>query len=118
MQKENQIDINFSVCNFDGNEYVLEINQESEYLDSIISCYSPFFNVTAFCGECGEIYFIVVHDDHDLYIYKDDSVVWPQYNEPELDYQWIKDCDNGLCEKYKLSKRNLLLAFENVLQRI
>lgn len=118
MQKENQIDINFSVCNFDGNEYILEINQESEYLESIFSCYSPFFNVTAFCGECGEIYFIVVHDDHDLYIYKDDSVVWPQYNEPELDYQWIKDCDNGLCEKYNLSKRNLLLAFENVLQRI
>ena len=95
-----------------------EIKQESEYLVSIFSCYSPFFNVTAFCGECGEIYFIVVHDDYDLYIYKDDSVVWPQYNEPELDYQWIKDCDNGLCEKYNLSKRNLLLAFENVLQRI
>lgn len=118
MQKENQKDINFSVCNFDGNEYVLEINQGSEYLNSIFSCYSPFFNVTAFCGEYSEIYFIVVHDDHDLYIYKENSASWPQYNEPEPDYQWVKDYDNGLCEKFNLSKRNLLLAFENVLQRI
>lgn len=118
MQKENQMDINFSVCNFDDNEYVLEINQGAEYLNSIISCYSPFFNVTAFCGECGEIYFIVVHDDHDLYIYKDDCATWPQYDEPEPDCQWVKDYDNGLCEKFNLSKRNLLLAFENVLQRI
>lgn len=118
MQKENQIDINFSVCDFDGNEYVLEINQGSECLNSIFSCYSPFFNVTAFCGEYGEIYFIVVHDDHDLYIYKDDNATWPQYDEPEPDYQWVEDYDNGLCEKFNLSKRNLLLAFGNVLQRI
>lgn len=75
------------------------------------------FNVTAFCGEYGEIYFVVVHDDHDLYIYKHDNVTWPQHDEPELDYHWIKDYDDGKCEKYNLSKRNLLLAFANILQR-
>ena len=116
MQKQNQIDINFSVCNFNSNEYILEINQGPENSKTIFSCYSSFFNVTAFCGECGEIYFIVVHDEHDLYIYKDDSAAWTQHNEP--DYQWEKDYENGLCEKFNLSKRNLLLAFENVLQRM
>lgn len=42
MQKENQIDIEFSVCNFDGNEYVIKITRDSKYLNSIFSCYSPF----------------------------------------------------------------------------
>lgn len=110
-----RIDINFSVCNFESNEYVLDINQGSECLNSIFSCYSPFFNVTAFCGEYSEIYFIVVHDDHELYIYKDDNAAWPQHDEPETDYQRAKDYGNGFCD---LSKRNLLIAFENVLQRI
>ncbi len=30
MQKENQIDIYFSVCNFDDNEYVIDITRDSE----------------------------------------------------------------------------------------
>ena len=53
-----------------------------------------------------------------LYIYKDDNAVWPQHDNPESDYQWVKDYDNGHCKKFNLSKRNLLLAFENVLQRL
>lgn len=60
----------------------------------------------------------MVHDDHELYIYKDDNAVWPQHDNPEPDYQWVKDYDNGHCKKFNLSKRNLLLAFENVLQRL
>ena len=79
---------------------VLKINQGPENSKTIFSCYSSFFNVTAFCGECGEIYFIVVHDEHDLYIYKHDSAAWTQHNEP--DFQWEKDYENGLCEKFNL----------------
>ena len=60
----------------------------------------------------------MVHDDHELYIYMDDNAVWPQHDNPESDYQWVKDYDNGHCKKFNLSKRNLLLAFENVLQRL
>ena len=46
------------------------------------------------------------------------NAVWPQHDNPESDYQWVKDYDNGHCKKFNLSKRNLLLAFENVLQRL
>ena len=117
MKKDYQIDIRFNICNFEENEYAFEITRDSECLNNVFSCYSPFFNVTGFCGEYGEIYFVVVHDEHNLYIYKDDSGTWPQHDEPEPDYQWIKDYNNGICEKYNLSKRNLLLAFINILQR-
>ena len=118
MKKDYQLDICFATCNFDENKYVFEITKDSECLNNIFSCYSPFFNVTGFCGEYGEIYFVVVHDEHNLYIYKDDNVIWPQHDEKEPDYQWIKDYNNGICEKYNLSKRNLLVAFMNILQKI
>ena len=58
--------------------------------------------------------FLIVHDKHELYIYNK-YVNWPQPDEPESDNQWINDCKNNFCSKYNLSKRNLQLAFNNII---
>lgn len=116
MLKQHNMQIIFSTCNFKENKFYFDIIRENEELESIYSCYSPYFNVTRFCGETGKIYFLVVHGEHNLYIYNNEDVTWPEYDEAEVDYQWIYDCEKNFCKKYNLSKRNLLLAFENILE--
>lgn len=103
-------------CNFQDNGFYFEIIKDSEVWDSIGSHYSPYFNITVFCGESGNIYFLIVHDKHEIYIYNQSHfVLWPQVDEPEIDNQWINDCKNGFCERFNLSKRNLLFAFQNMM---
>lgn len=115
MLVSNCAQINYSTCDIQHNDFYFEASKNSEFLDSIFSFYSPFFNVTGFCGECGKIYFLIVHDIHKLYIYNKNSYVpWPQHDEPEQDKQWITDMQNGMCQEYNLSKKNLLLAFKNI----
>lgn len=115
MLARNNAQIEFHTCDFENNDFWFEFHNELGDGDSIISCYSPYFNVTAFCGECGNIYFLIEHDKHELYIYnKNDFRKWPQYDEAEPDKQWLKDFTDGFCNKFNLSKRNLLLAFENI----
>lgn len=115
LEQHNAI-IDFSFCNFDDNDFCFSICINSEESDNIVSCYSPFFNVTAFCGETGKIYFLVEHNKKYLYIYDQTHCVWPEYDEPEPDYQWLEDLKDGICKRYNLSKRNLLLAFSNMLE--
>ena len=114
----NQAYIEFITSDFDNNNYCFDIFLKSEMVENIISCYSPFYNATAFCGESGNIYFLVIHDESVLYIYNSDEIKWPQCDEPEPDYQWRDDCTNGVCKRYNLSKQNLLLAFINILKTI
>lgn len=114
MLSKNNIELKFKTCDFKNNNFYFTLIKNSEVLDEIFSCYSPYFNVTAFCGECGNIYFLIVHDKHELYIYNQ-YVNWPQPDEPESDNQWINDCKNNFCSKYNLSKRNLQLAFNNII---
>ena len=106
----------FDTVDFMNNWMSFEIHQEEDFCDSVLSRYSYFFNVTAFCGECGIIYFVVDHNENKIFIY-DDEAIWPEPDEPEPDYMWKNDCDNGLCKKYNLSKRNILLAFEQIFKR-
>lgn len=113
-----QANIEFINCDFDNNYYCFDISVKSEMVENILSYYSPFYNVTAFCGESGNIYFLVIHDESIIYIYNSDEIKWPQCDEPEPDYQWRDDCTNGLCKRYNLSKQNLLLAFINILNNI
>lgn len=113
MISRNNAEITFNTCDYENNDFYFEISKGAELLDVIGSRYSPFFNVTAFCGEGGEIYFLVIHDKHEIYLYNH-YIKWPQSDEPEIDYQWLKDCENGYCKKYNLSKRNLLFAFESL----
>lgn len=109
--------IKFSDCDYSCNSFGFEIIKDSEQLDNVHSCYSPYFNVTAFCGETSSVYFLIVHEKKELYIYSD-PFGWPSWNEPEEDERWVSDCTNGACRKYNLSKRNLLLAFESMLLQI
>jgi hypothetical protein len=107
--KRNNAIINFITCDFENNNFYFEVIKNAKKLDNIDSCYSPYYNVTAFCGESGEIYFLVVHDEHELYIYDHiQNTKWPQHDEAEPDYQWLNDYKNGICKKFNLSKRNLL----------
>lgn len=110
-------EIDFTSCNFTNNDYYFKITVKDKF-EVIYSQYSPFFNVTVFCGESGNIYFLVVHNEHSLYIYNDKQITWPSRGEPEPDYQWRHDCEKGNCKRFNLSKRNLLLAFENIIRRM
>jgi len=115
--EQNHARIDFGSSNFEENYICFDVYKNSDIWDSIGSCYSPYYNVTAFCGEGGEIYFLIVHDKHELYIYNQRQfIIWPQCDEAEPDNQWLSDYANGACEKFKLSKRNLLRAFESVLK--
>ena len=98
-----------------SNSYFFDILLNGDFFDSVYSCYSRFFNVTAFCNECGAIFFLVVHDNNELYLYGNDSdSIWPSWSEPEPDMLWINDFENGLCQKMNLSKRNILKAFDSI----
>jgi len=113
--KRNHAKIEFHTCDFSANDFYFDIINDGEEPDYVFSCYSRFFNVTAFCNEGGAIYFLVVHDTCELYLYgKDSNSFWPQWSDPEPDMRWVKDFDNGLCQKLNLSKRNILRAFESI----
>lgn len=117
MLELNCAEIDFASCDIESNDFYFEVIKDSDLWDNIGSCYSPYYNVTAFCGECGNIYFLIVHDRHELYIYnQNEDIIWPQCDEAEPDDQWLTDYANGACKKFNLSKRNLLLAFESILK--
>lgn len=108
--------IEFLVCDYDINEFSFSVIKEGEEPYMIFSQYSPFFNATIFSNEVGKIEFIIVHDEHSIYIYNEKYVSWPGWDDKEIDYQWLDDCSNGLCKKYNLSKRNILNAINNTLE--
>lgn len=119
MLAHNNVHIKFYTCDFENNDFGFEFHGDLGDRDAINSCYSPYFNVTAFCGECGNIYFLIEHDKHELYIYdRNNFRKWTQHDEAEPDKQWLKDFTDGFCNKFNLSKRNLMLAFENIIMSI
>ncbi len=99
---------------YEKNRYSFDMYLNNELWARITSTYSPYFNATAFVGESGEIYFIIIHNSNEIYIYNSYSS-WPEPNEPEPDELWKIDMNKGLCSKYNLSKRNLILAFESII---
>ena len=110
--------INFQTCNYDCNDFSFEVIINSELFDAVISCYSTYFNATAFCGECGNIYFIVVHDTDKIYIYnKEKQPIWPGPYKAEPDNIWLTDLTRGNCQVVNLSKRNLLFAIECLIKQ-
>lgn len=119
MLERNNAQINFTTFEFESNNFYFEAIKNSEEWDNIGSCYSPYYNVTAFCGECGKIYFLIVHDKHELYVYDHNKdVIWPQHDEAEPDNIWLTNRVDGACEKLNLSKRNLLYAFESIFKEM
>lgn len=110
--------IHFQTCNYDSNDFSFEVIINSELFDTVISCYSTYFNATAFCGECGNIYFIVVHDTDKIYIYNQErQSKWPEPDEAEPDNIWLTDLSIGTCQEINLSKRNLLFAIECLIKQ-
>lgn len=117
LQNYNQMKIEFHTCDLAANDYYFEVIKNEEVYDVLSSCYSRFFNVTAFCNETGAIYFLIVHDKGEIYLYgNNSSSIWPQWDEPEPDMLWINDYENGLCQKLSLSKRNILKAFDCIMK--
>ena len=113
--EKNQTKIVFYTCNFSANDYHFDIIKGEELWDTVLSCYSPFFNVTAFCNDAGIIYFLIVHDQNELYLYNNNSTsYWPQRDEPEPDKLWLKDLERGLCQRLKLSKNNIFKVFNEI----
>lgn len=95
--------------------FSLEISKEMSF--DILTRYSPFYNATIFMDDCGQIIFIVLHDENIFYLYNSD-IVYPPMDEREKDAQWIEDEKNNLCMKYNLSKRNLIKAFESYVVKL
>ena len=114
IQAENNSEIDTSGCSCEENDYYFEVKKEGRFIDNILSVYSPFFNVTAFVGETGCVYFVVDHNNNKIYFYHD-SFSWPDCSEPEPDYHWESDIEKGHCSSYNLSKRNILKVFETLL---
>ena len=83
---------------------------------SVLSRYSPYYNATIFENDAGDILFIVLHNEGDIYLYNKD-IPYPSPTEPEKDRQWIEDERNGDCEKLNLSKRNIIKVFDGIFER-
>lgn len=110
---KNNANIEFEDCDYEKNDFYFNIVKNGNIDDTILSCYSRYFNVTSFCNESGRIYFVVAHNNRKIYVYKNfaDSY-WPQISDPEPDEQWEMDFQKGLCDKMNLSKNNILIAFD------
>lgn len=102
-------------CSFEKNDYYFEIGNKDGFWDNLMSVYSPYYNSSSFVGERDNIYFRIEHSNNIILIYKDDMIL-PSSSDPEFeDYEWKEHIDKGICVPYKLTKRNIKLAFENIL---
>lgn len=91
-------------------------DKENGIFDYLLVEYLPYNNLTYFVGECGYIYFIIEHSENKILIYSD-AIIKPSCDEQEFEkFQLREHINNGICTEYKLSKKNLQLAFENILK--
>lgn len=116
MIKFNQANIEFAECNYKENRYVFDVVIKSELIDTIYSTYSMYFNTTIFCNDGGMVYFLVVHGKHCIFMYDELILKWPEYFEPEPEGTWEEDCMHNKCKRYNLSKRNILLVFQHIVE--
>lgn len=113
----NNVTTNICVENILNNDFCFDMNVSDKALVEVLTRYSPFYNATIFMNDAGEIIFIVVHNEGQLYFYND-SVIYPEANEPEKDMQWIEDERNNKCDRFNLSKRNLIKIFEQYIIKL
>lgn len=121
MCKHYNIDFNTVRNEYAKNKYFIEINPEGDDTDPywLFSKYSPFYNSTIFIDEGGLVYFIIVHNEGNIYLYnKEKQLFWKSFGGSEMETEniWVDDHDYGNCEKMNLSKRNLLKTFEFVFE--
>lgn len=113
--KKYNAEITLKVSNIEDHSLFFEIDMPNTTIE-VLSKYSMYYNATIFENGAGNILFIVLFDENNIYLYKED-VEYPCLIEPENDKQWIEDENKGFCEKYNLSKRNLIKVFEEIFQR-
>lgn len=58
----------------------------------------------------------MLFENNQIYIY-DKYAKYPEFYEPDIDNQWEKDLKKGLCQKYVLSKNNIIKAIETTILR-
>ncbi len=99
----------------DMNKYYIEIGDKKGIYDGLFAVYSPYYNSSSFIGESGHIYFRIEHSNNTILIYKK-FIDLPDCSDPEFeDYEWKEHIDKGFCTPYKLTKRNIKLAFKNII---
>ncbi|MGN0456867.1 MAG: hypothetical protein ACI4F2_08435 [Acutalibacteraceae bacterium] len=107
--------IKINSCDSQINDYDFEIGNKNGVWDILTAVYSPYYNSSCFIGEYGNIFFRIEHSTDTIFIYKKD-IILPDVSKPEFeDYEWKEHVDKGVCVSYKLTKRNIKLAFENIL---
>ena len=112
-----QVKININAKHILNNDFCFDIDVSDKDFVEVLTRYSPFYNATIFMNDAGEIIFIVVYNEGQLYFYND-SVIYPEANEPEKDMQWIEDEQNNKCDRFNLSKRNLIKIFEQYIIKL
>ena len=112
---EYNVAISLGVDNIANKSLSFDIDMEKVSVD-VISRYSTYYNATIFQNDVGDILFIVLHNEGDIYLYNKD-IPYPSPTDPEKDRQWIEDERNGDCVKFNLSKRNLIKVFNGIFER-
>lgn len=112
-----KIEVDFSMCNFNDNNYLIAFKINDKELEHFYSVYSPYYNATIFSDDAGYILFIVLHEKDEMYLYHK-TAIYSSYDEPEDEERWVSDLENGYCKKMNLSKRNILKFFETKLKNL
>lgn len=113
--KNNNAEIKFYNDSILDKTFDFELIKNNILSDMILSSYSRYYNTTAFCGEGGDVYFLIVHNRNEIYLYGTSSTAyWPQHNEAEMGMFWLEDLNKGKCQRFNLSKRNILKVFDNI----
>lgn len=113
--KNNNSEISLKLSDIEDHELSFEIDMPNTTIE-INSIYSMYYNATIFEDDAGDLLFIVLHNENNIYLYKED-VKYPCLTKPENEKQWLEDEKNGYCEKYNLSKGNLIKVFEKIIER-
>ena len=93
-----------------------ELGYEDEAWDSLIPVYCPYYNATTYIGECGVIYFRILHSTREIVIYHEETDM-PESNMPQYEESdWNSHIECGVAQKYSLTKRNIKKAFETIIQ--
>jgi len=99
-------------------EFVVSYKDNNEEIDEIIQIYCPYYNATFFTDYNLLIFFVIKHSLDKIIIYNDD-IYMPSMDDPQLEEVDLdKHIENGHAKIYKLTKRNLLQAFDTSIRRI
>lgn len=100
---------------YNGYNFDFTLTKEPEETQ-VLYRYLPYYNAIIYNDEGGMLLLVVLFDKKQIFIYEKETH-YPEFDEPDRDYQWEKDFENGLCKKMVLSKNNLIKAIETIIIR-